>query len=423
MVFGWANPRDRRSSDAIRGSTRERVRFPCPASACRSPRYRRVGLVIGLLALAWMLLSGRRTIHPVRFALYAFALCVLRASLVGQSRSFCGPSFAMLSAICLPFVAVAAARPGEWLAVLRAFRGLVSLVAVLGLGQFAIQFVSGPAATFRLDKVLGSQLFLSQFNLRIPLLSRSLWRKSAGFVCLEPSHVVQALAFVIMIGAFYVTEAMRLVLYGAAYPVSLSGAGLVLLMLLGVPILLRARSALFVGICAVRTALIFLFLDLPILAAFLERIDESSNPLASGYMRFVRPISSYRTRSSTMPFVWLSAGARQFPGGRTRSRLRRARHHVARGSRRIRDPRPPGMTPLCICVHFTNTPIRLRSAEFVVHVAFGRVSERLLRPIPPSGSRRLAASRARERIDLACPVGRRRERCPRMTRSRWRQHP
>lgn len=248
-----------------------------------------VGLVVGLAAFAWAVLRGRLAIHPVRLALYCCALCGLLASLAGQSQPFSVLSFAMLATIYLPFVAMLSLEPGEWLAVLRAFRALATLVAILGLGQFAVQFALGPAAMFPLDAVLGPQWFVTQFNLKIPLWEGSPRLKSTGLVFLEPSHFAQTLAFAVLIEIVYFMSAMHLLLYAAAYFVSFSGTGLVLLAILAVPVLWRSRVARLSGVTLAAGALLLLLADLPILNAFTRRLDEFSNPLASGYMRFVAP--------------------------------------------------------------------------------------------------------------------------------------
>lgn len=248
-----------------------------------------VGLVIGLAGFAWALLSGRLVVHPLRLALYCLALSGLLASLVGQTRSFSAPSFAMLAAIYLPFVAVLALRLDEWFGVLVAFRALATFVAVLGLAQFGIQFVLGPAAMFPFDAVLGPQWFVTQFNLKIPLWQGSPWLKSTGLVFLEPSHFAQTLAFAVLVEVTYFASPLRLLLYGAAYLVSFSGTGLVLLAVLGLPLLVRSRAAWSVAIAGSLGAVLVLLADVPIFDPFIERTGEFANPLSSGYMRFLAP--------------------------------------------------------------------------------------------------------------------------------------
>ena len=81
----------------------------------------------------------------------------------------------------------------------------------------AIQFVAKPEWMFPLDMFLPEQLFISQFNLRIPITDSLPYLKGNGLVFLEPSHFSQFLAFSILIELAYFRRLPRLALLGLAY--------------------------------------------------------------------------------------------------------------------------------------------------------------------------------------------------------------
>ena len=86
-----------------------------------------------------------------------------------------------------------------------------------GLLQMAVQFVAKPEWMFPLDMFLPEQLFISQFNLRIPITDSLPYLKGNGLVFLEPSHFSQFLAFSILIELAYFRRLPRLALLGLAY--------------------------------------------------------------------------------------------------------------------------------------------------------------------------------------------------------------
>ncbi len=256
-----------------------------------------VGLLVGLGGFAWGVLSGRLAIEPLRVLLYCLALCGLLASLIGQSGRVSFASLALLSTIYLPFVAVAAVSAGERRAILDAFGTLMSAVAVLGLAQFAVQFLLGPEAMFPLDRALPEAWFIDRFNLRIPIWDGAPWLKSTGLVFLEPSHFAQTLALAILVELLTAARTRRLALYGLAYLVTVSGTGLVLLGLLAVPVCLAARRLWPIALGGLVLVAAWTLRELPPLDLFFGRLDEFAQPLSSGAMRFVAP---YRLVSDTL---------------------------------------------------------------------------------------------------------------------------
>jgi len=248
-----------------------------------------IGLPVGLAATIFGLLSGRLLVDPIRLLLFCAMLCGLLVALVFQSGRPSFTSIALLLSIYLPFVLVAPVSLGEYREILRAFGNVMAILSIAGIGQFAIQFVLGPEAMFPLDGILPPPWFIQGFNLKIPILDGFPWLKSTGVVFLEPSHFAQSLALAIVVELLLAARFWILGLYGLAYLVTFSGTGLVLLALLAVPACWRARRLGLLAF-AIPIGLAAWFLSaVPPFALFFGRLDEFTNPLSSGAMRFVGP--------------------------------------------------------------------------------------------------------------------------------------
>ena len=113
--------------------------------------------------------------------------------------------------------------------------------------------------------------------------------KSNGLWFLEPSHFSQTLALGIAIEVIYFRRIWLLATLALGYLVSFSGTGLLLLFgtaLLGAMLTRRFEILAAVGLAAL---IAVLCRDVPPFAYFSGRLDEFSNPLASGSMRLLAP--------------------------------------------------------------------------------------------------------------------------------------
>ena len=153
----------------------------------------------------------------------------------------------------------------------------------------AVQFVAKPDWIFPLDLFLPEQLFIEQFNLRIPITDSLPYLKSNGLAFLEPSHFSQFLAFSILIELAYFRRFPRLALLGSAYLTSFSGTGAILLFIIAAPLMVRSRQYLMLTCLASGIMLLPWLYDIFPFSLFMARIDEFANPLGSGSMRFLGP--------------------------------------------------------------------------------------------------------------------------------------
>lgn len=248
-----------------------------------------VGFLLGFGMTAYALGTGTLRVDPDRLVLYAVAVAGLLVTMLVKWGPFSHTSFLMLATLYLPFVAALAVTEEEYRQILGMFQDIMAVLALAGLLQFASQFVVGPEWMFPFDLVLPDQLLIANFNLRIPLGDDLPYLKSTGLFFLEPSHFSQFLALAIVIELIHFRRLARLGLLGAAYLTSFSGTGLVLLLVIGLPLVLRSRQYWVLAAVAVGLLLMPWLRDLPFVSLFLARAEEFDNPMSSGSMRFFGP--------------------------------------------------------------------------------------------------------------------------------------
>ena len=248
-----------------------------------------VGFVLVLMATVFGLGRGILRIEPSRLVLYAVMIGGLLVTLLVKSSPYSLSSFLMLAVLYLPFVAMFKVSVDEYRRELNIFQQIMALLAVAGLLQMAVQFVAKPDWIFPLDLFLPEQLFIAQFNLRIPITDSLPYLKSNGLAFLEPSHFSQFLAFSILIELAYFRRFPRLALLGSAYLTSFSGTGAILLFIIAAPLMVRSRQYLMLTCLASGIMLLPWLHDIFPFSLFMARIDEFANPLGSGSMRFLGP--------------------------------------------------------------------------------------------------------------------------------------
>lgn len=175
---------------------------------------------------------------------------------------------------------------------------LVSMVgcitAVIGVLQFAGQFVVGPEIAFFLDKHLPENVTVAGYNSLIPLYWSSPVYKSNGVFFLEPSFFCQFLAIAFVAELAVGARVVRLILLAAGLLCSYSGTGLTMLALfLPFYFLHHGRIRLFLFAALLCVVLVSLG-DTLSLDAFTRRFSEFSDVQSSGWARFLSMFSVLR---------------------------------------------------------------------------------------------------------------------------------
>ena len=248
-----------------------------------------VGFVLSLTAGVWGLVTRRMRIDPARTVLFAIAMAALLLTLVMRPSGYSKLSFAMLVVAYLFFILYLPLQYSAYLRLLRSVQAVTGFVAVSGLVQFMAQFAVGRDWMFPFDLVLPPALFIPNFNLRIPLGEGLAVLKSNGLWLLEPSHFSQTIALSLIIEFLYFRRIWFLALLAAAYLVSFSGTGLLLLVGTGIlGAMVTRRWEILVAILVAALAALLLR-DVPPFSYFAARIAEFTNPLSSGSMRLLAP--------------------------------------------------------------------------------------------------------------------------------------
>jgi hypothetical protein len=266
-------------------------------------------VAISLIALTF---SGKMTIDSTSvliFAAFCFAASVstLFALIVPSAIATVSySSFILLLSLygCLLFAPL---QTPDTKVILTVFNNNMLFVTVLGIAQFALQYVGLRLFTFKL--LIPNEFLIEKlFNPTIPITMNSPIMKSNGVFFLEPSFFSQFLSVAILIEYFFLRRYFFIVIFFFGLVCSFSGSGpLVLvtsLFILGM-VTRRYRLAtvglvmLLAGFAAPVYWMLPDFWDL-----ITARILEVQTPGSSGYLRYVTPFLLIDEISEGGRLVW-----------------------------------------------------------------------------------------------------------------------
>jgi hypothetical protein len=251
-------------------------------------------VTLGCVAIL-VLIGGIRP-DPTRVALYCLTMACMIVSAILAGGGWAGristPSFLLLTCMYMACVFVVPAGDGVvYDATLRVFRRFALFVAVVGICQFALQFVIPGPNLFTWDSYLPKDTLAQNFNTVIPVPgSEDRLNKSNGFFLLEPSHFSQVLALAIIVELAFFRPTWRLAVLSLALLLSYSGTGMTLCAVF-VPLLLIHRGhgrLLLLGFAG--ALFLAVFADLIHLTATFERLDEFDSEHSSAFARFLSPL-------------------------------------------------------------------------------------------------------------------------------------
>ncbi len=253
---------------------------------------------IGLALGAWGLSRGTLILHPGRTALYlgVVALALLGAAWHAMTPNPFDASPSTNSLLhflgITAFATLGFAVPVDESAFYARINRPLTLVAILGIGQFAAQFVG--LRLFAFTGLVPAPLLLEQgYNLEIPVGIGDVL-KSNGLFLIEPSVFSQFMAVGLMIEILTTRRPLNLGLFIAGLLLSFSGTGWIVLasffLFAGLRLGPRFLTVALVSLCAIGIAAAAMALLAPDFAAALSaRLGEVSQPGTSGHMRFVTP--------------------------------------------------------------------------------------------------------------------------------------
>ena len=275
---------------------------------------------LGLALGAWGLARGTLVLHPARTAIY---LGLVGLALLGAAWHATAPGTfdaAASTNSLLHFLGITAfatlvfAAPVDERAFFNRVSRLLAIVAALGIGQFAAQFVGLRLFAFT-GLVPDSLLLENGYNLEIPVGVGDVL-KSNGLFLIEPSVFSQFMAVGLMVEILTARRALYFALFTAGLLLSFSGTGWIVLasffLFAGLRLGPRFLKAALVSACAIGIGVAVMALLAPDFATALSaRLGEVSQPGTSGHMRFVTPfwlMSDVLAREPSALFAGIGAG-------------------------------------------------------------------------------------------------------------------
>jgi hypothetical protein len=250
-----------------------------------------VVFVIGYLVSGYLLLRGRLIVSPGLMVAYCAAMALITLSFVFSDILPSMMSYFFLLSIYLLYMFKLRYREGCFEHAVDAFLNFMLIAAIIGIAQFAGQFVVDRDLVFPIDAFLPPAiLFTETFNVIIPLTYESAIMKSNGVFFLEPSFFSQFLALAIVAELTMRQRMRRLLIYGTALLVSYSGTGLGLVVLLLPWILYRRGNVQLLVWGMIGLGFLAIAGDALNLEIFTKRLGEFEETQSSGFARFISPI-------------------------------------------------------------------------------------------------------------------------------------
>lgn len=234
---------------------------------------------------------GRLRLAADRLLVLLFMLATLYAIQVLAIGEYSPASLAMMTVLFSTYalgLPQAAQSTSQHAAALEFFLRFALAMAVLGIAQFALQFVVPRDVAFPVEALLRhAGLLIEGFNYQIPLRYQSPILKSNGVFFLEPSFYSQFLAVAIVAELVTRCRARALAVYAIAYATTYSGTGaMILAVCLPLFVVSRRRWDL-VAAAVVAVLAVLPFHEALHLDIFIERAGEFGSPGTSGFERFV----------------------------------------------------------------------------------------------------------------------------------------
>lgn len=237
--------------------------------------------------LAYGFVTSQLQFETRRLAFFLTMLATLGLMQVLRTDSFSTTSFLMLTALTSTYVFTTRTNAVTTADALKFFCNLTTLIAILGILQFVIQFAGNINLTFPIEAVLPDAFRTKGYNNVSPLFYGSPLYRSTAFVMLEPSVFSQICAIGLLAELYGRSRYLRLALYVVGLIVAYSGTGLMILAVsLPMFVLLYRRWELLTrGLVLV---VVILLLAEPLnLTVITNRFDEFGNTGSSGFARFV----------------------------------------------------------------------------------------------------------------------------------------
>jgi hypothetical protein len=250
-------------------------------------------LVGSYVAVFLLRVRGGIRYNRVRTELYvmaAAAVVVASWFSVLQDHGLSLPSLGLLLVIYLPWVfCVATSYSDLWPRIARLFVRLMVAAAVLGIAQMLTQLLGLWTYEDYLKTFVPPAFLAQDYNTSFPMAYNSPVYKANAFVFLEPSFLCQYLALALVVGIIIRARAWQLLVLALGMASTLSGTGILLLVVGVVLVVVRAPRLIQPAYVLVGLLGLVIIFQTPAAGFLLSRSDEASQSGSSGSLRFVQP--------------------------------------------------------------------------------------------------------------------------------------
>lgn len=240
------------------------------------------------------LFSGRFVFDRVRLQLFLLMAVVLGMAQVFFVENFSFPSLLYLYVIHLPYVLSMRTGGSQTSLSRESIRNIATVIAILGLIQYGMQYVVGPIYAFPIENFSPQSMKVEGFNSNGWIEYGSELLRANGIFMLEPSFFSQLLAVGIIAEFAYGTANLKRVLvYVAGIIASYSGTGILMLCACLPVWIIQKKQWKLAFYIFVAGGIVFAilasgaFYDNKFVKVFLDRSTEFSAPGSSGFARFV----------------------------------------------------------------------------------------------------------------------------------------
>ena len=248
-----------------------------------------LSLFVGMGALAWLAVTERARIKPVRMLAYAGAMICMSLSVALTGGDISVNSFLLLVVLYVGHVFAVPMDDATYRGYVNIFQTIMVVLAGCGVIQFLGQFFVPGDTLFTFDDTLPEAALIPGYNTVIPLYWGSALNKSNGFFFVEPSVYAQFVAVAIVTEVLLFRAGWRLVVYFLGLAVSYSGTGILITgLFLPVALLVRGNYRAMMLVAALGL-LGLLFSDSLNLDTLVDRAREFSATSSSGFARYIGP--------------------------------------------------------------------------------------------------------------------------------------
>lgn len=251
----------------------------------------RIALIFPITFAAFLIMLFLREFSLYSIRLFLFILFwILALSFLLFQEAYSATSILFLLMLYLPFLFKFKFEDELKLKYLRRFQNIILFTAFFGIFQFASQ-AAGMIFTDPLS-IIPSNFIQLGYNTTYPITYGSPISKPNGGFYLEPSLFSQFLAVSIIIEVLFFKRWTRVFVLFVAIITSFSGTGLTILIILGIPLLLKLKfkQALAVIIAGALVGVVFFNSEYGSVTS--GRADEYNSQNSSFSIRFINPFKA-----------------------------------------------------------------------------------------------------------------------------------